>query len=433
MMFLVAAVLLLSPSLKAQETASDAGFTPYSVFGIGDLVHQGTTYNHSMGGVGIADRNFRTINIINPAAVTEREMKSFMFDFGLKNRNLVYQGNAATAIGSKATGPLKSANNTFNIDHIVASFPITEKNSAFKVGIMPYSNVGYNFTAHEQDDELTAEMGDIAYKKIGQGSLYQVFLGAGVTLWDRLSVGVDGNYYFGDMEHYSNAYFTTKTNYRTIKSGWSYIMSAFGAKFGLQYAQPIGQGSKLTVGATYTMAAKIKGYENRYAYADEDTVTNIKTKIEGYSIPAELGVGISFTTADAWRFNFDYTRQDWTSVIFEGSPGVDFKTGTAQAFRFGAEWTPNRYDVRYFFRRMSYRAGFYRENSYLMLNGHHVSATGFTAGVSIPIPRLYNSIDLGVELGQRGTMEDNLIRERYCIVHLTFSLHDLWFLKNLYQ
>ena len=48
-------------------------YTPYSMFGIGEISKQGTAYNKSMGGVGIATRDKRNINILNPAAVTARE------------------------------------------------------------------------------------------------------------------------------------------------------------------------------------------------------------------------------------------------------------------------------------------------------------------------------------------------------------------------
>ena len=57
-----------------------------------------------MGGVGIATRNNRYINYLNPAAVTARDSLSFMADFGLQQSNNIYK-----------QGDIKSAHNTFNI------------------------------------------------------------------------------------------------------------------------------------------------------------------------------------------------------------------------------------------------------------------------------------------------------------------------------
>ena len=134
---------------------------------------------------------------------------------------------------------------------------------------------------------------------------------------------------------------------------------------------------------------------------------------------------------------FDYTRQDWTGITFGGYPGIDFQTGVAQNFRAGFEVTPNRYDVRrgfgHFLRRLTWRGGAYREYSYLYLNGSQVAATGVTLGIGIPVFRYYNSINLGVDFGQRGALDNNLVRERYFLFTLSFNLHDIWFIPTLYN
>ena len=121
--------VLLFPVFEAsaQEEAYNA-YSPYSMFGIGDLSKQGTAWNKSMGGVGIASRNKKYINILNPAAVTAREAKEFKADFGLAQGNRIYR-----------QGDFKSANNTFNIYDFVISFPVY-KSIAMYAGFTPYSD-----------------------------------------------------------------------------------------------------------------------------------------------------------------------------------------------------------------------------------------------------------------------------------------------------
>ena len=443
--FLLIGLLLLSSAPLHTAAAQDEvlagnGYSPYSLFGFGDLVRQGTTYSLSMGGIGIGDRNFRYINLLNPAAVTAREAKSFMLDFGLENRNVLYQGNAATSLSETATGNLTSANNTFNMHHIVATLPIGTK-AAFKLGVMPYSTVAYDFDAGETSDALIAQVGDITYKRRGRGGLYQAVLGVGVTFWNRLSLGADANSYFGKIDRNSSAYFTTNASYRTINSGWSYNISCFGAKAGLQYTQPIKGASYFVVGATYGFDTKLRGHETRYAFGETSSVTDTivfkKTSLESYRIPAELGVGLTFHQGDRWLLGFDYIRQDWTSLSFGGYPGIDFAAGVSQSFRAGFEVTPNRYDVRsgfgHFLRRLTWRGGAYRELSYLTLGGSQVATTGITLGLGIPVFRYYNSVNLGVDLGQRGSISNSQIRERYFLFTVSFNLHDIWFIPTLYN
>ena len=76
---LIIAVMFCTLPMGAQNDAYNT-FSPYSMYGIGDLSKFGTAYNRSMGGVGIATRDKRNLNILNPAAVTERDIQSFMFD-----------------------------------------------------------------------------------------------------------------------------------------------------------------------------------------------------------------------------------------------------------------------------------------------------------------------------------------------------------------
>ena len=82
---------------------------------------QGNTCTRGMGGIGIATRNNRYLNIINPAAITARDTLSFMADMGLESQNKLFR-----------QGDMSSANNTFNISTVAVSLPIYRK-SAFSL------------------------------------------------------------------------------------------------------------------------------------------------------------------------------------------------------------------------------------------------------------------------------------------------------------
>ena len=171
--FIVLAVFLVVSICVSAQDGTYGAYSPYSIYGIGDISKEGTAYNKSMGGTGIATRNRRFINYLNPAAVTARDTLSFMADFGLVQNNTVY-----------AQGDIRSGHNTFNIYDFVLSFPIY-RSSAFMVGITPYSDVGYDFSSKETDPGIIGNTGNITYDSYGTGSIYQAFIGAGVTFWKR--------------------------------------------------------------------------------------------------------------------------------------------------------------------------------------------------------------------------------------------------------
>ena len=427
-------ILLFSGAHQAgAQDGASSGFTPYSLYGIGDLARPGTAYNTTRGGIGIGDRNNRYINYLNPAAINARERKSFMMDFGLEGRNTLF--SAVSPEGDN----LRSANNTFNIHHLAISVPMLG-NSALVLGLQPYSTTGYKFVSKETDDLILSEMGDISYTKPGQGGIYQFFAGAGATFFDRLSVGLEGQYYFGSIIHYSTAVFNTSSAYRSIISGWKYYHDALSLKAGVQYEQPVGKWTA-TVGATYQLGTELKGEMARFAYgtttpgaaaSSADTIIDRRTKMEGQRIPSQIGVGFTIKDSDRWRFGADYLRQDWTGINFLNS-GTSAAGRLMQTFRAGVEYTPDRYSLRHYFNRATYSVGAYYEQSYFTLDGRPADAAGVTLGVSLPVFRYFNSITFGVDVGQRGRKSDNLAAERYVRLYAAFSLHDIWFLKNLYE
>ena len=407
-------------------------YSPYSIYGIGDISREGTAFNKSMGGVGVATRNRRFINYLNPAAVTARDSLSFMADFGLVQNNKVFsQGN------------IKSAHNTFNIYDFVMSFPIY-RSSAFMVGITPFSDVGYDFSSIEKDPEIIGNTGNISYDSYGTGSVYQLFAGAGVTLWKRLSLGAEFIYYFGNIDKVTNMDYSN-SSYRSVNSGSDLMVRATTGKFGLQYEQKIAGDVYMTLGATYRLGAGMKGEVTNYRYANQSSVSDTlrysstSLKDAGVRFADELGVGISVRGGEKWMAEFDYLRSDWTKSSFDSTPGFavegdsKFSSTVSQSFRAGFEIVPNRNDIRYYFKKCTYRAGAYFDQSYYKLDGNNVNTMGITLGMTLPVFRLYNGLTLGVDFGQKSSTRNNMIRERYAMFVVGFNIHDLWFRKVQYQ
>ena len=428
---LLTVFLIISVCVSAQDGTYGA-YSPYSIFGIGDISKEGTAYNKSMGGTGIANRNRRFINYMNPAAVTARDSLSFMADFGLTESNSVFR-----------QGDIKSAHNTFNIYDFVMTFPIY-KSSAFMVGITPFSDMGYDFSSIEKDPEIIGNTGNITYDSYGTGSVYQVFAGAGVTFWKRLSLGAEMIYYFGNLDKVTNMDYSN-SSYRSVNSGSELMVRGLTGKFGLQYEQKIAGDVSVVVGATYRMGTNMKGYSTNYRYANQSSVTDtLKYSIDtlarsGMRFGDEIGIGIAVKGGERWSAEFNYLRSDWSKSGFDNAPGFSsigdskFTSTVSQSFRAGFEIVPNRNDIRYYLKRCSYRAGVYYDQAYYKLDGHNVNSMGITLGVTLPVFRYYNGISLGVDMGQRASTRNNMIRERYITFNIGFNIHDIWFRKVQYN
>jgi len=431
---IVTATLFAGSFLYAQDGAY-SGFTPYSIFGIGDISKPGTAYNRSMGGVGIANRNNRYINYLNPAAVTARDTLSFMSDFGLASTNKYFRQD-----------DLKSGNNTFNINDFVISFPVY-KSSAMYFGLAPFSNVGYTFSSTITDPNIIGKTGVVSYTSGGSGNMYDLFGGAGVTLWDRLSLGAQLSYYFGHLEKSTSLSFSN-SSYRSIYGGNNLQLSSVTGKFGIQYEIPVGQSANLTLGATYKLSSKMKGYVEDYKYATISSVTDtlsynsdtLKFRSDKIKMAGEIGVGVALKVRDKFMVEVDYVRSDWSNSNFTNTPGFSniaqnaaFSTTCAESFRGGIEYTPNRNDIRYYSKRITYRAGGYYDKEYYLVNNNPVKTVGITFGATLPIFRWYNGLTVGVDLGQRGYTTDHMVRERFVNFNIGFNLFDMWFQKVRYE
>ncbi len=411
-------------------------FSPYSIYGIGNISKEGTAYNKSMGGVGIATRNKRFINILNPASLTARDSLSFMADFGLSENNTIYRQNLDGA-------RLRSGNNTFNIYDFVISFPIY-RSSAFMVGITPFSDVGYDFSSVVTDQDIIGNTGNITYSNYGEGSIYQLFAGGGVTFWRRFSVGAQLIYYFGSLDKVYNMNYSDDS-FRSVNNGYNLLLRGVTGKFGVQYEQPLGNELSLTFGATYRLKTNIKGQVTDYSYANTTETTdtlrnNVDTlgRADGIKFGDELGVGVSLRGGDRWSVEVNWLMSDWRSAMDsrEGFAAVGssaFTSTVSHSVRAGFEIVPNRNDIRYYLKRCAYRAGVYYDTSYYLFDGNRVNSFGLTFGVTLPVFRWYNGITVGVDLGQRGSLRGGMVRERYASFVVGFNIHDLWFQKPRYN
>lgn len=437
--------LFVAVSSSAQEGGAYGSFSPYSLYGVGELSTGGSAFTRSMGGVGVATRNKRFINIQNPAAVTARDSLSFMADLGISQSNNIYS--------QKINGNLvKSGYNTFNIHDFVMSFPIY-RSSAFMVGITPFSDVGYSYNSYVDDKDIIGNTGNISYNSYGEGSIYQLFAAAGVTLWKKLSLGVQANYYFGAIDKVTNQVFAT-SSYRSINSGSDMYLTGVTGKFGLQYEQKIGKDISMILGATYRMKTNVKGYYNNYRYATASSVvdtlvnTNDTLGVNGMNIAFgdEFAVGIAVKGGDMWSAEFNFAMSGWDKSNFDNIYGLGvtalnskFTAVGTKSYRAGFEITPNRNDVRYYFKQCTYRVGFYHEDMYYKLDGNQVKATGITLGITLPVYKLYNGITLGVDIGQRGNLKNladpnrTMIKENYFKFNIGLNIHDLWFQKTMYN
>lgn len=100
---------------------------------------------------------------------------------------------------------------------------------------------------------------------------------------------------------------------------------------------------------------------------------------------------------------------------------------------FGAEFTPKNSAVSGYWKKVHYRVGARYNKTYLQLRNNQLAEYAVSFGFGLPLKRSKTAINLGFELGQRGTTQDNLIKEKFGRVVLSLSVYELWFIKRRFD
>ena len=431
----ILAALLLSAVCAFAQSGEYGSYSPYSIFGVGNLAGSPSAYVSGMAGTGIASRNHRYLNTLNPAAVSVRDSLALMIDFSVFNTNTIYTQTYGGVTRH-------SANNATNIGGFSISFPIWDDLAGY-LGLRPYSSVGYTFSVNSAD----ADAGVVTQTHSGIGSLYNFYGGLSHNFANRFSIGAEADYIFGKLEKEFVQDFAS-SGYNEAQTNHTLTLNSFTGKFGAQYEQPIGKDFKLSLGATYTMRSWLHGFNNGDYYS-AGSVQNLTLPesyadtlrgASGIALAGELGLGITLNFRNKLRASFDYTRSDWRNSGMDSAKGFavsdaqqSFENSARESFKLGFEYVPNISDVRYFYKRMAYRAGAYFNNEYYTVAGRPVNSAGITIGTTLPVFRWYNGLSVALDIGQRGPFSGNLVRENYFKISVGVNLFDIWFQQPRYD
>ncbi len=390
--------------------------SPYSLYGVGELRLNQNFSNMGMGGIGVAYRSNRTINEVNPAAYTRLDTTSFVFEATL-----------FSLFAEQQTLEQSQQSNYTSLGSLSFGFPVT-KWWAFGFGLKPFSSVGYQVS----DASFDEQYGNIDYLYEGMGGINQVFMGTAVEPLRGLSFGVNASYLFGNLDHHttvssdSAGFFQTSMINNNQVNGWHMAL-------GVQYEHRFSEQRSLTLGAIYGNEAGINAEKNEIirrllpGVTRYDTIRQTEVASGKLTIPSYYGAGAFMRFNQHWQAGLDFTFQNWEDYRAFDTP-EDLNNSYQVAF--GMQHSPEVTTFATFLSRMNYRAGFRYGQSYMKPNGNSIDEFGISFGVGIPIRRSLSGLNIGVEYSQRGTTDDNLIKENFFRINLGVNVYERWFIRR---
>jgi len=424
--------------------------TPYSYFGVGNLLDGNTLYPSSMGGLGAAFQHATFLNMENPASYSRLTMTSF--------EGAVYG----------MSGRIKSDNESFrygdgNLSYLHLGFPF--KNPINKLGelnqnpveigmafgIRGLSQVGYDIETTGSPIGIPDDT--IQYNYEGSGGLTMVNFG-GSAKYNNFSAGVKVEYLFGKIVDQRNTQFldldasfgasiTESINYRgflfTLGLQHELIFQEEKAE-GVAHVLKNRNKMRLSTGLTFRPSSSVNQRLSQQVLRISNSLGRLDTlafnQLEdagSTTYPSKIAFGAILSKGQQWSLGFNFESEQWSSFDNGIRPG---ELQNTYRIGIGGQFSPDP------FRRsldyvnwISYRGGFHFGKDSRVINNDGLNDFGISFGLGLPIrlqKGLPSSINLGFEYAEESA--SSLLKDTRLRFNIGFTLNDnRWFYKRKYD
>lgn len=398
------------PALAQGGTSS-----PYSQYGFGMLSDQSHGASRGMNGVGIALRNNILVNAQNPASYSSVDSLTMLLDAGVTGQ-----------LSQFKEGGVRVNTSTANFDYAVGSFRAF-RNFGIGFGILPFSNIGYEFSSVIHRDE---EEGSLTSTFKGSGGLHQAFLGFGWRVLKPLSIGVNVSYLWGDYSKSVTS--SSSTSVKSMNRTYTAEFQSYKIDLGVQYVQPLSSQDVLTLGATVGLGHKLGADAVCTTMNASDNTSTPETVSDAFELPMTYGAGISLNHRNQLLVAADVRMQKWGGKSFPTYQDGNY-VSSDQLLRdnmnlaLGVDFVPslNPYN-RNLLSHMHYRAGVGYATPYYKINGHDgPKELTVSLGFGLPVGR--SMLNVSGQWARRSAT--NLITDNTFRVTVGFTFNERWFAK----
>ncbi len=435
--------------------------SPYSRYGIGDLVPATNISSRAMGGIsaGYIDPFALSVNFANPASY------AFFVSYKEPKSNKLTSGRAVLDLGvnlenrtlREPNNPEKFTANNLLFSHMQIGIPLSSK-WGMSFGLRPVSRISYKiYNIERLINPVTGNSIDSAYTEYtGDGGAFLPSLGIArkfiINSKNTLALGLNAGYLFGRNDYSTRRSFLNDTveyyrgNYETRTNYGNFYFTG-GAQYRVLVKNKDEDARFLTVGAYGSWGQQFNARQDliRETYYVDDNFgnttldsvynqTGVKGKIQ---YPSSLTVGFVYEKGanpkrGSWLFGMDFSQQSWDQFRFYGQKE---SLRNKWELHMGGELRPQ--PRRSYFSNVVYRAGLYFGPDYIAVP-NKLPQFGASFGMGLPLVgsgqarTQVTAINIALEYGKRGN-DNNVLRENLFRLSIGFALGDIWFVKRKYD
>ncbi len=416
----VLCTLLLFTQGYAQTSSS-----VYSALGIGDFNSGGLTHNQGMGGLGISFATGWHANVVNPALTTRNTIFNFQAALNYKRINV-------------NNGTENSLVDGGGLSYLAISLPVKSGKFTSGMGLGQISSINYRLQVETPvaNSELRA-----SNLLEGDGGISEAYINFGYLLAKNLSIGVHGSYLFGSSIRSNQLLIYDSKDVEVGQASEYYerlTVSDVGFKAGLHYMFKSSAKSNIHLGAIYQKLGDVNGTAFAKLAAigqasrpntDGDLIAdNQKGSIY---IPNRYGFGITYEKSNKFAVGLEGQYQDFAD--YRNFFGDQLTLQANKKVGLGVQFVPDFQSFDNLLKRATYRIGVEWNQTPYLLNQSTINDIGINFGTSIPVNQL-SLVNFAIKAGQRGTLDNGLIRESYVNFTFGLSLNDKsWFYKRTFE
>ncbi len=400
--------------------AQNGTVSPYSFFGIGELRSSGTVDNQMMGGLSMYTDSIH-INLRNPAAYGKLRLTTYTV--GLSHRE-VRLSSFTEDQNSSVT----------NLEYLSIGFPLSQR-FGLGFGIKPFTSVGYNII----DQSTNSDGENVTNQFTGEGGLNQAYLSLGYQVAANMHIGATASFNFGELRN-QRVQSVEDVQFGTLDLRESKI-NGFDFNFGATYTPTIKDKYTLFTSVTVNTQANLTSENSQrigsFSLTSLAEIEVIDVDLDAQNlrntelkIPTTTTLGLGFGEDKKWFLGAEYKFQQLSSFTNDFTTVDNVSYQDASGVAVGGFFIPDYTSFSGYFKRITYRAGIRMQNTGLIVNDKEIKDFGITFGFGLPLGGNFSNLNLGFELGRKGTTTADLIEESYLKVNLGLSLNDLWFRKR---
>ena len=422
--FFISGLLLLYFTQMASVQGQIEINSPYTRFGLGNLVENGMDPRiTAMGGLYYGLRANNLINTANPASYTAFDSVSFIFDGGIFGMVTKLQAKGQSDQGDY-----------ISLSHLMFGFPVTRWwRTSF--GILPFSYVGYDIYSIEEVEGMTTVQN--VYR--GSGGLNQLYWGNGFLIGKKLSVGFNLKYMFGSITRSRGISFPDSIEMKNTYVKGSIRPSDIYGEIGIQYKTKLPKDLFMVIGGVFGPQVEINSNATRIAttyfgniYSTQFSYDTIEVSLNekgSFTLPIRTGTGVSIGKEGKWMAGADFLWQNWEKYTYYGNSD---SLANRWNIAVGGEYIPNARGPGSYFQKVAYRAGFHYGKTPLNLKENHISEFGISFGIGLPLKKSKSTVNLSAVIGKRGTIQYGLIQENFIKFTVGVNVFENWFFKSKY-